>query len=145
MAGGYSTRSLADKLGLRAGTSALVINASESLLKEIPADVKLKLVKSVPQPTSKLFNYIHCFTMQEATLAKSIGSLKTQLEQDGMIWISWPKKSARKLANIDTDLSEDSIRDHALALGLVDVKVCAIDDIWSGLKLVIPTKERKVK
>jgi hypothetical protein len=143
MPAGYSTRALVDKLGLKTGMSALLINATESLKAEIPQDVKAKFVKTIPSVRSKQFDYIHYFTTQEASLAQNLGALKAQLEQNGMIWISWPKKAAKKIANIDTDLTEGLIRDHALAIGLVDVKVCAIDEIWSGLKLVIPVKDRQ--
>jgi hypothetical protein len=140
---GYSSRSLIDKLGIKPGMSILLINAMESLLSEIPAQLKVKSVKTTPKLASSEFDYIHYFTKQEASLVQSLPLLKEQLQQDGMIWISWPKKAAKKLANIETDLTEDVIREHALANGLVDVKVCAIDDIWSGLKLVIPVKNRK--
>jgi hypothetical protein len=140
---GYSSRSLIEKLGMGPGISVLLINAAESLLEEIPAEIKVKNVKSVPKATSTNYDYIHYFTAQEASLAQGLPLLKKQLQQDGMIWVSWPKKAAKKLANIETDLTEDVIRDHALANGLVDVKVCAVDDIWSGLKLVIPVKDRK--
>jgi hypothetical protein len=140
---GYSSRSLIDKLGMKPGMSILLINAVESLLSEIPAELKVKSVKTTPKPASSKFDYIHYFTKREASLVQSLPLLKEQLRQDGMIWISWPKKAAKKLANIETDLTEDIIRDHALANGLVDVKVCAVDDIWSGLKLVIPVKNRK--
>ena len=66
--------------------------------------------------------------------------MKNEIEPDGIIWISWPKKASK----VTTDITEDIIRDLALANGLVDIKVCAVDEIWSGLKLVIPVKDRKV-
>jgi hypothetical protein len=65
--------------------------------------------------------------------------LKAEIEPDGIIWVSWPKKASK----VPTDINEDIVRDIALANGLVDIKVCAIDEIWSGLKLVIPVKDRK--
>jgi hypothetical protein len=142
MPAGYSGRSLPDKLGIKAGMNALIINGAESLLNTLPQEVKPKLAKSIPKITSTLFDYIHLFATQESSLAQSLPQLKAQLEHSGMMWISWPKKIAKKIANVDTDLTEDVIRDHALAIGLVDVKVCAIDEIWSGLKLVIPVKDR---
>ena len=64
--------------------------------------------------------------------------LKYQLKPNGMIWVSWPKKSSK----VVTDINENIIRDYALQIGLVDIKVCAVDEIWSGLKLVIPVKDR---
>jgi hypothetical protein len=149
MQAGYSARSLPDKLGIKAGMSVLIINGAESLLDALSSEVKPKLAKSIPKITSKLFDYIHLFATQESSLVQSLPQLKAQLEQSGMIWISWPKKAAikaaKKIANIDTDLTEDVILGHALAIGLVDVKVCAIDEIWSGLKLVIPVKDRERK
>ena len=67
--------------------------------------------------------------------------LKNELDPNGMIWVSWPKKTAK----VKTDITEDTIRNHALSIGLVDIKVCAVDETWSGLKLVIPVKDRKEK
>lgn len=72
-------------------------------------------------------------------LQKDISRLKTQIEQNGMIWISWPKKSSK----VETDITEDVVRSLALKNGLVDIKVCAVDEIWFALKLVIPVKNRK--
>lgn len=143
MTAGYSTRSLADKLGLKADVPALLINASDSLLREIPAAVQSKVASVIPKPSKKLFGYIHVFTTQRASLEQSLPLIKAQLEQDGMIWISWPKLTAKKIALIDSDLNEDVVRELAILNGLVDVKVCAIDEIWSGLKLVIPLKSRR--
>jgi hypothetical protein len=74
----------------------------------------------------------------EKELVKNINDLKEQIVQSGMIWISWPKKSSK----VETDITEDVIRNIALKNGLVDVKVCAVDEVWSGLKLVIPVKNR---
>jgi hypothetical protein len=82
---------------------------------------------------------IHYFVTDQKELLKEIKSLKEQIVQNGMIWISWPKKSAK----VETDITEDVIRNIALKNGLVDVKVCAINEVWSGLKLVIPVKDRK--
>jgi hypothetical protein len=78
------------------------------------------------------------FVTQRRDLEKQLRQLRKQLADDGTLWISWPKKSAR----MDTDVTEDVIRSVALPLGLVDVKVCAVDEIWSGLKLVIRREER---
>jgi exosome complex RNA-binding protein Rrp4 len=76
---------------------------------------------------------------EERQLQRDILKLKDQIEQNGMIWISWPKKSSK----VETDITEDLIRNLALKNGLVDIKVCAVDETWSGLKLVIPVKNRK--
>lgn len=142
MAAGYSARALADKLGIKSGMHALFINANDSLKNEVPKDVRSKFVSVVPAVRRETYDYIHFFTTQQAHLQQTLPQLKAAIEQRGMIWISWPKKAAKKIADIDTDITEDVIRDHALASGLVDVKVCAIDEIWSGLKLVIPVKDR---
>ncbi len=86
-------------------------------------------------------DFVHLFVTTEAAFKKEVLQLKKVLEQNGMIWISWPKKSSK----VPTDLTEDVIRNFALKNGLVDVKVCAVDEVWSGLKLVIPVKLRKKK
>ena len=84
---------------------------------------------------------VHLFVTQRSDLAKHLAEIKPLLAPDGVIWISWPKKSA----GCQTDLSEDAIRAQALPLDLVDVKVCAVDDIWSGLKLVIRKSKRTTR
>jgi hypothetical protein len=84
-------------------------------------------------------DFIQFFTKSRAELERQLPKLRKSIKQDGMIWISWPKKSSK----VPTDLTEDIIRDTALALKLVDVKVCAVDETWSGLKLVIPVSERR--
>lgn len=142
MSAGYSSRSLTDKLGIKPGMSLLLINATPTLIAALPKDVVVKQVTSPAKATSS-YDYIHLFSTEEAHVADTLALLKRQLKENGMIWVSWPKKSARKLAGIDTDLTEDVIRDHALRTGLVDVKVCAIDKVWSALKLVIPIANRK--
>jgi hypothetical protein len=76
---------------------------------------------------------IHLFATKKTALSRALGQYRKQIAVDAMIWVSWPKKAAK----VDTDITEDVIRAVALPLGFVDVKVCAVDDIWSGLKLVI--------
>ena len=78
------------------------------------------------------------FSQQAKDLHKDIRLLKNEIEPNGIIWISWPKKASKVI----TDITEDVIRNLALANGLVDIKVCAVDETWSGLKLVIPVKDR---
>ena len=82
---------------------------------------------------------VHLFAKQAAGLAGRLCRCRDAIEPDGMIWVSWPKKSSR----MATDLTDVVVRDTALPLGLVDIKVCAIDDVWSGLKFVIPRDQRK--
>jgi Protein of unknown function (DUF3052) len=84
--------------------------------------------------------FIHGFFKERTVFEQSLPDFRTHLENSGMIWISWLKKSAK----IPTDITEDTIREVALPMGLVDVKVCAVSDIWSGLKLVIPVVKRQI-
>ena len=133
---GYSGTPLAKKLGIKDGFKIFIINEPDhyfSLFDDMPTDVDI-----IHNLKSKL-DVIHYFVKEEEELRKNILLLKSSIEQNGMIWISWPKQSSK----VPTDITEDVIRNIALANGLVDVKVCAIDQVWSGLKLVIPVKERK--
>lgn len=89
--------------------------------------------------TSIKKNFIHYFAKDAKSLTTDIKVLRQEIEQNGMIWIAWTKKSSK----IVTDMTEDIVRGTALKNGLVDIKVCAVDEIWSGLKVVIPLKDRK--
>jgi hypothetical protein len=132
---GYSGTPLARKLGIKEGFTIVVINAPGyyfSLFTDLPE--KLEIVDRADEKK----NWIHYFVKEQQQLLKDIRQLKAQIKQDGMIWISWPKKASK----LTTDITEDVIRAIALENGLVDVKVCAVDEIWSGLKLVIPVKDR---
>jgi len=84
-------------------------------------------------------DFIHYFVKNAAELNKQLPVLKKNLVHNGMIWVSWPKRSSK----VATDITEDTIRDIALKIGLVDIKVCAVDEVWSGLKLVIPLNKRE--
>jgi len=133
---GYSETPLIRKLGIKEGFSMLIINEPlnyPELLGTIP-----KASKRVKQD-AKDIDFIHFFVKQSKELIKLLPELMKQLKQDGMIWVSWYKKSS----GIETDITENLIRDFALKLGLVDVKVCAVDETWSGLKLVIRKQNRK--
>lgn len=126
---GYSGTPLIKKLGIKQGFRIHPINAPAhyfNLLGELPPDV------FILHETEALVDFIHLFVKNTAELENQLPILKDQIEKNGMIWISWYKKSAK----IPTDVTEDVVRDTALALGLVDVKVCAVDEQWSGLKLV---------
>jgi hypothetical protein len=81
---------------------------------------------------------VHVFATQAAGLASKLRSYRAAIQPDGMIWVSWPKKAS----GVATDLTDVVVRDTVLPLGLVDIKVCAIDDVWSGLKIVIPKDQR---
>ncbi len=132
---GYSSTPLAKKLGIKENFSIKLVNGPAHYFKlftDLPASIKISKDK-------KAIDFIHYFEISAANLEKNIIDLKKQIKQNGMIWVSWYKKSAK----IPTDVSEDLIRNIALHHGLVDIKVCAVDEQWSGLKLVIPVKERK--
>ena len=85
-----------------------------------------------------VLDFVHLFVKEKKLFEKELLRYKKSLKSDGMIWISWPKKSSKVIS----DLDENSIRNFALKNGLVDIKVCAVDEVWSGLKLVIPVKDR---
>src|SRR5207247_11038489 len=88
--------------------------------------------------TSKSLEAAHLFFTKRAALKRSLVAFRKQLEQTGFVWVSWPKKTSK----VETDITEDVIREVALPLGLVDIKVCAVSEVWSGLKLVIRKGER---
>jgi len=132
---GYSSTPLARKLGIKSRFKMRLINAPDyyfDLFADMPTDIIILTDKKIKK------NFIHLFVKKQSELEKYIVEIKNEIEQDGIIWISWYKKSSK----IPTDVTEDKIRETALANGLVDVKVCAVDDAWSGLKLVIPVKNR---
>jgi hypothetical protein len=132
---GYSGTPLAKKLGIKAGFNMLLINAPEHyfrLFTDLPADLTI----NNGDPASK--DFIHFFTKQKDEYLNFLPKLKGQITSNGMIWVSWPKKASK----VPTDVTEDIIRNFALQSGLVDIKVCAVDEVWSGLKLVIPVADR---
>ena len=132
-AAGYSATPLAKKLGIKEGFKIRIVNQPANyfeLFTKMPEKLRILTDKKIKK------NLIHYFTRQAEDLYKDIVFLRNEIEQDGSIWISWPKKASK----VPTDITEDIIRDLALANGLVDIKVCAVDETWSGLKLVIPVK-----
>ena len=133
---GYSGTPLAKKLGIKSPLKLLTINAPKeykSWLGELPDDVKL--VTKAKNPIEA----VHVFTTESAFLDATLSKLRHELKQDSFVWVSWPKKSSK----VQTDITEDTIREIALPLGFVDIKVCAVSEVWSGLKLVIRVSERK--
>ncbi len=137
MSAGYSGTPLAKKLGIKPGHRIYVKNQPDNyseLIAPVPESV------TISKRLSGRFDMIHFFTRKESELSSHLKKLMIQIEQDGMIWISWPKKASK----VNTDVTEDTIRKIAIPIGLVDIKVCAVDDIWSGLKLVI-RKELRTK
>lgn len=138
---GYSKRPLSEKLGFRAGMTVAFIGLPAALeLLAASADFAAVLrldTWSAPLDGGRL-DAVHAFTTSRAEVEANLAILEAAIRADGMIWVSWPKKAAK----IPTDVTEDVIRNAALALDLVDVKVAAIDAIWSGLKLMI-RKDRR--
>lgn len=127
---GYSGRPLAAKLGIKTGCRLLAIAAPKDyrdLLAPLPDDVVWESRLSTET------DVIHIFVTRRAALATELSRCRAAMRQDAAIWVSWPKKSAK----VTTDVTEDVVRDEALPLGLVDVKVCAVTEVWSGLRLVI--------
>ena len=137
---GYSGTPLVQKIGIKSGDRLLLLNPPAGFDKELaplPAEVKLASSKAIPKAAP--LNVAICFTPDRKELERALPAVKPKLAQNGMVWVGWPKKASK----VPTDLDENIIRDTGLALGLVDVKVCAINDVWSGLKFVIPVKDRK--
>src|SRR2546421_5878941 len=133
---GYSAKPLFEKLGLKTGQKAFICNAPttyQAELKPLQSSIDLKARLKGP------LDFVHFFVASKGELEEHLPRLKQELDHSGCIWISWPKKSS----GVTTDLTENVVRDIALACGLVDVKVCAVDETWSGLKLVYRLKDRK--
>jgi hypothetical protein len=134
---GYSGKAVVQKLGVKPGFRIFAAGlrvAYGDVVGNLPADVTIasRLKARVP------LDMVHVFATDAAGLAEKLRSYREAIAPDGMIWVSWPKKAS----GVATDLSDVVVRDTALALGLVDVKVCAIDEVWSGLKFVIPKSQR---
>jgi len=135
MSAGYSGTPLARKLGIKEGFAVAAVNAPEDLeelLSPLPSGVTI-----ADTPTFNC-DLIHFFTNSRDELAEGLAAYMKLIKQDGAIWVSWYKKAAR----LPTEITEDVIRDVCLPLGLVDIKVCAVDEKWSGLKLVIRRENR---
>ena len=132
---GYSGTPLAKKLGFKENFKACIFNAPANymeLLRPLPHAVTF-----FKKPQNDL-DIIHLFSTSKSELSKLLLESLQSIKSNGMIWVSWPKKASK----VPSEISEDTVREVALPLGLVDVKVCAVDEIWSGLKLVIRKKNR---
>ena len=132
---GYSGTPLPKKLGIEPGTRLALVGAPRgylALLGPLPAGARRLSC------TADDLDLIHLFTREAADLQRRLRALLPKIAADGMIWVSWPKKASK----VPTDITEDTVRRLALPLGLVDVKVCAVDEVWSGLKLVIRKENR---
>ena len=133
---GYSGTPLARKLGIRPNERLIALNAPEHyarLLVDLPEGVQ------TTKRITRGARFVHLFVRERAELARRLRELREKLHDAGVLWISWPKKAAK----VATDITEDVIRAEALLLGFVDVKVCAVDETWSGLKLMIRRENRK--
>ena len=137
MTSGYSGAPLAKKLSLKDGMRVWWDGMPDSVRAEIAAEgLRLELLDQPAPP----IDAAHIFVTTRADLAAKLARLLPLLDPAGMIWVSWPKKAAK----VATDITEDVIRDVCLPVGLVDVKVCAVDATWSGLKLVVRRQNRDV-
>jgi len=128
---GYSSTPLAKKLGYKPGLTVHLHSAPAHYQKILALDDP-KMVIWLKEPKAGV-QFIHAFTTEFSELDKLLALYRNRLTPDGAVWISWPKKTSK----VPTNITEDRIRDAALPLGLVDIKVCAVDEVWSGLKLVI--------
>ncbi len=132
---GYSKRPLVEKLGIKPGAAIAILNAPTAYartLGKLPARVTRRRRVTAP------LDFIQCFTSAKTELDRAFRALADALAPAGMLWVSWPKKGS----GVPTDLTEDVVRAVGLAHGLVDVKVAAVDDVWSGLKFVRRLKDR---
>ncbi|PJI87075.1 DUF3052 family protein [Sphingomonas koreensis] len=130
MTAGYSSTPLADKLGFKPGMRAFIADMPANVRAEIALDsLGLELLAA---PGAGI-DAAHVFVTERARLDCELSALRQLIAPSGFIWVSWP----RRASGVETDITEDTIRDLALPLGLVDVKVCAVDETWSGLKLMI--------
>jgi hypothetical protein len=132
---GYSKTPLTQKLGIKPGAKVAALNAPagyRKLLAPVPAGVSFTDKAAVGA------GFVHLFVTERRGLEKELKRLRTLLDDAGVLWVSWPKKSSR----VSSDITEDVIREVCLPLGLVDIKVCAVDETWSGLKLMIRRSNR---
>jgi hypothetical protein len=133
---GHSKRALVDKLGIKPGTAVVVLGAPSAyraILGALPDGVTFR------SKLSESAEFIHYFTTKRKTLQADFPRVARALVDEGSLWISWPKRAS----GVETDLDENVVREIGLAEGVVDVKVCAVDEVWSGLKFVRRLSNRK--
>lgn len=142
---GYSGKPLSKKLGIVPGMIVVTVGAPDDysdLLMHVPDDVLIVEAGARGSARAKISSgpadIVHLFTNSRDDLFRLLPLLQKLIKQDGTIWVSWYKKAAK----LPTEITEDTVREAALPLGLVDVKVCAVDEKWSGLKLVIRKENR---
>ena len=132
---GYSGTPLVKKLGIKPGFDVAFVNAPEDFVKQLdlPSDVNVR-----SHSKARDLDFILVFVKSQKTLTTAFVQYSRKIRPNGMLWMSWPKKTS----GVQTDLTENIVRDIGLAAGLVDVKVCAVDDVWSGLKFVYRLRDR---
>ena len=132
---GYSATPLVKKLGIKPGLDVAFVNAPENFVKQLdlPSDINVRSLAK-----ARDLDFILVFVQSQNILTTAFAQYSLKIKPNGMLWVSWPKKTS----GVQTDLMENIVRDIGLAAGLVDVKVCAIDDVWSGLKFVYRLKDR---
>ena len=135
---GYSSTPLPKKLGIKEGSRIALINAPENFQRELGAlPENAVFVKRLTKP----LDIVLLFVLSERALLRDFAKLAEKLATNGMIWVAWPKKSS----GVATELTFDLVQHIGLDRGLVDVKICAIDDVWSGLKFVFRLKDRAAR
>lgn len=132
---GYSGTPLAQKLGIKPGATVVLINEPRNYRKLLGPAAKFSHFSDKAESEA---SFVHLFVTERSELEKKLRQLRKKLSDTGTLWVSWPKKSA----GLPTDVTEDVIRAVALPLEFVDVKVCAVDEVWSGLKLMIRREHR---
>jgi hypothetical protein len=145
MTAGYSGTPLAKKLGIKEGMTVMTVDEPpnyEELIAPLPEDTTLLAVSQGTLATARVsasgVDLVHLFTNTRDGLFRTVSAARHMIKQDGAIWVSWYKKAAK----LPTEITEDTVREAAFPVGLVDVKVCAVDEKWSGLKLVIRKENR---
>ena len=135
---GYSGTPLAKKLGIKPATKICAISAPANYAELLaPLADGVRISSRLDQHTK----FVHIFATEKSRLIAALKSSLARMEPDAAIWVSWPKKAAK----VPTDITEDTIRETALPMGLVDIKVCAVDEVWSGLKLVLRKENRSIR
>ena len=132
---GYSGTPLAKKIGIKPGMRLLLLSAPadyRSFFSDLPERVVLA------KRADASIDLTHLFVTKRAALQRHLNELRGSLRSDAVVWVSWPKKAAK----VPTEVTEDTIREVALPMGYVDIKVCAVTPVWSGLKLVVRKESR---
>lgn len=136
---GYSGTPLARKLGLGAGMAVRLLGSPEGYWSLFAADPRDDELTVLDEGSREPADFTHLFARERATLEDGLARARKEMAEDGMVWVSWPKKSS----GVDTEVGRAEVMAAGKAVGLVDVKVCAVDETWSGLKFVIPVADRK--